>query len=156
MSTILEALKKSEQERRLNNIPTLSDMPTPQEQSRWPIILLSLGLFLLLALMAMVVKKVWFSSQIPVSDTQSSPQVGSYASEYKAENQVGEINITPSQSALTVSVVSYSEDSSKRFIMVDGKLFREGEFVRTGVVVEEIRQNEVVFNSRGEQIVRRP
>ena len=53
-------------------------------------------------------------------------------------------------------MVSYSEQPEKRFVMIGGKLYRENEFVRTGLKIEEIRQNEVVLNNRGEQIIRRP
>jgi len=157
MSTILEALKKSEQERRLNNIPTLSDMPTPQEPSRWPIILLTLGLIVLLILMGLVVKKIWFSPQALVPEKHQQTQVSAAQSGDKTELVATEdITIKPSRSALTVSVVSYSDNPSKRFIMMDGNLLREGEFVKAGIIVEEIRQNEVVFNARGEKIIRRP
>jgi len=156
MSTILEALKKSEQERRLNNIPTLSDMPTPQEPSRWPIILLSLGLILLLILMALVVNKVWFDSSVQPKPKEKQSSIETSQVEIINTPDAQEISISPSKSALTVNVVSYSENPEKRFIMIGGDLFREGEFVKAGVIVEEIRQNEVVFNSRGEQIIRRP
>jgi len=39
MSTILDALKKSEQERKLNKLPTLTDIQAPQEPARWPLVL---------------------------------------------------------------------------------------------------------------------
>ena len=51
---------------------------------------------------------------------------------------------------------SYSVSPEKRFIMIGSKLIREGEFVRAGLKVEEIRQDEVVLNLRGKQITRRP
>jgi len=160
MSTILDALKKSEQERRLNQVPTLSDMPAPHESSKWPIILMAAVFLVLLILLALVVKKIWFSptqSQVlpvrheaPVT-LNSAPPVDAVP---VANNESVEINGV--NSSLAVNVVSYSKDPTKRFIMIDGNLLREGEFVTAGVKVEEIRQNEVVFNSRGEKIIRRP
>ena len=65
MSTILDALKKSEQERRSNHVPTLSDMPVPQERSRMPVYLV-LGLSLLLAVAIGALLNAWFA---PVSNT---------------------------------------------------------------------------------------
>jgi len=163
MSTILDALRKSEQERRLNDVPVLSDMPTPNESSRWPILLLLITLIVLLALMALVVKKVWFSSEqvsVPASiqetlESSSSPASIDVSADTAKESDEVFTASTP-KNILVVNVVSYSTDPAKRFVMIDGDLLREGEFVKAGVKVEEIRQNEVVLNSRGEKIVRRP
>ena len=47
MSTILEALKKSEQERKQKSVPTLTDKVPPQESSRWPWVVISLVLICL-------------------------------------------------------------------------------------------------------------
>jgi len=154
MSTILEALKKSEQERRLNNVPTLSDMPAPHEPSRWPMIILSVGLLVLLVFMFFVVKKVWFDSQenAVASPTQSAP-LANYDSESTA---VVPPDDAEGREALIVNVVSYSQDPAKRFAMINSTFFREGEFVDAGVKVEEVRQNEVVLNVRGEKVIRRP
>ena len=52
MSTILDALKKSEQERKLNKLPTLSDMPAPEEPRRWPQLVIIGLLLLVVALLA--------------------------------------------------------------------------------------------------------
>ena len=152
MSTILEALKKSEQERRLNDIPTLSDMPAPYEPSRWPVIALSVGLFVLLVFMLLIANKVWFTPQknsLPQNSQKSSKSELLTTGDSSTEGVVN-------RSGLVVNVVSYSDDGSKRFAMIDSVLYREGEFVRAGVKVEEIRQDEVVLNVRGEKVTRRP
>ena len=39
---------------------------------------------------------------------------------------------------VVVNVISFSEDLNQRFAMVDGKMVREGEFVRAGLQVEKI------------------
>jgi len=154
MSTILEALKKSEQERKLSNIPTLADMPTPQEPSRWQPILLLLILFLLLILVGFAVKFALFpSSSVDVIEPTLSSQTSPVAEQEAEAHEPSEEAVS---SDVVVNVVSYSDTASKRFIMIDGKLIREGEFVRAGLKVEEIRQHEVVLNLRGEQIIRRP
>lgn len=157
MSTILEALKKSEQERKLNKVPTLSNMATPQETSRWPLVGAIVAVILLLALIAFLVVN-WFSGKgVPLQgsengETQTAPlavtndSVGA-SDATAAANQSDEV---------VVNVVSYSEQAEQRFVMINGKLFREGEFVRGGLKVEAIKQDEVVLNSRGRRIVRKP
>lgn len=153
MSTILEALKKSEQERKLNRLPTLSDMPTPQEPSRWPLIL---GVLLcIVALIILFVAVFWLgkgSVQPPVAASAGTPI------------PVSELNQAVSKAATTepidddvvVNVISFSEDLYQRFAMVNGKMVREGEFVRAGLQVEKIHADSVVLNLRGKQITRKP
>ena len=62
----------------------------------------------------------------------------------------------PNDADIIVNVLSYSSDTSQSFAMINGKLFRQGEFVRPGLRVEEIRVDAVVLNLRGRQIVRKP
>jgi len=145
MSTILEALKKSEQERKLNDIPTLSDMPTPQEPARWPLLVLAVIVLVLLVVMGLVIKQLWFS---PAADTHQSTI-------NQSTTELSEPAV-PTEQTIVVNVVSYSDIPEKRFIMIDGKLVRENEFVRAGLKVDEIRPNEVVFNLRGKKIIRKP
>ena len=76
MSTILDALKKSEQERKLNKLPTLSDMPTPQEKKSWPRIVL-LVLILVLATVALLVV---------LNNNLNTPEVGQVS---PSNNDVG-------------------------------------------------------------------
>jgi len=156
MSTILDALKKSEQERKLSNVPTLADMPTPQESSRWPHILLLFIIVLLLVLIGFAVKLTMFPSQI-----SSVPHLEKGGAEQTVTEQSEPIDVNHTQDTVSddqviVNVVSYSPSPEKRFIMIGDKLVKEGEFVRAGLKVEEIRHNEVVLNLRGKQITRRP
>jgi len=153
MSTILDALKKSEQERKLSNIPTLADMPTPQEPSRWQPVLLWAIFFLLVVLIGFVIKLAIFPSSGEHQAGLDGNKVAVIDEQAEVVNSVG---APESSNDIVVSVVSYSDVPSKRFIMLNGKLVREGEFVRAGLKVEEIRQNEVVLNLRGEKITRRP
>ena len=152
MSTILDALKKSEQERRLNDVPTLSDMPAPHEKSKWTTAALFLVFLGVMVLIGLVVKNAWFST------------FSGFATPFTQEERLNEVepssdevaSTDAAKSSLAINVVSYSSDPDKRFVMINGDLFREGEFVKAGIKVEEIRQDDVVLNSRGEKIVRRP
>lgn len=161
MSTILDALKKSEQEREIKKVPTLSDIPAPHEPQRWPQFLLWIILLLLLVLIGLAVKLVMFPSgsgsallNLPASVQKVNVSVDEESFEDEVVDVGGSEEIPGDE--IEVNVVSYSEDPEKRFVMIGGKLLREGEFVRTGLKVEEIRQDEVVLNLRGEQIIRHP
>lgn len=157
MSTILEALRRSEQERKLNDIPTLSNMRAPQEASRWPAIGLMIMGLLLLALVAFLASN-WFSGRGllgPGSSDQTMPDVPVAVT----NETVGVPDVAkPSEESkdIVVNVVSYSDQAEQRFAMINGKLFREGEFVRGGLKVEKILPDEVVLVSRGRRIVRKP
>lgn len=148
MSTILEALKKSEKERKLNAVPTLSDMPVPQESSRWPLIVIAI-LSLVLALMIGLLLGPWFSA--PQADSMAPVDS---QNELQGKEPV-DTNVLP-PSDIIVNVVSYSENPKQRFVILDGKMFRENDFVRTGLRVEEIKPSAVVLNLRGESITRTP
>jgi len=146
MSTILDALKKSEQERKLNEIPTLQDMPAPQEQSRWPLTLAIVLAFLLLALLIWVI--VGIKSQVTevsgaVNNNEAIIDTATVIASTKSDN-------------INVNVISFAEEVSARFAIINGKLFREGEFVMAGVKVETIEQDAVVLNERGKSVTRTP
>ncbi|NNC98594.1 MAG: hypothetical protein HKN85_00270, partial [Gammaproteobacteria bacterium] len=72
MSTILDALRKSEQERKLNKLPTLSDLPTPQEQSRWPQILIIALLMLVLLVLTWFGSRWWVAKPLSEDSRQST------------------------------------------------------------------------------------
>ena len=147
MSTILEALKKSEQERKLNSVPTLSDMPAPQEASRWPL----WGLFTLLSLLLIVcifmLIRFW-----PSAEPQAKNAVV-ISNESLAERGINSQN---SGDGIVVNVVSYSQTPGQSFAMINGKMYRENEFIRAGLKIESIEVNKVILNLRGRQITRTP
>lgn len=152
MSTILEALKKSEQERKLNKIPTLNDLPTPKEPSKWPLIL---GILMSLLALAVIVFYVFFWSKGTtrlVEQANIKPSTSTQQPVVSSEQTQTEIN----DDNVVVNVISYSTQAEQRFAMVNGKMVREGEFVRAGLQVEKILNDTVIMNLRGKQISRRP
>lgn len=146
MSTILDALKRSEQERKPNQVPTLLDMPTPQERPRWPLFLLGALLVLLFAVLIWVLLSV----KPPETQIQSTVVNNETVNDVSADQEVGVSD------SIKVSVISYAQDPSARFVITNGKLFREGEFVMAGVKVESILQDSVVFIERGKRVTRQP
>lgn len=167
MSTILDALKKSEQERKLNKLPTLTDIAAPQEPSRWPIFI-GVALLLLATALVILAYVIW-SARPPIAgvnvshdDNAALKPSASLTNNLATEVVVSEAQAQGEQSsstiddAMLVGVVSYSDDPALRFAMVNGKMVREGEFIDTGLKVEQIRFDAVVFNARGEKIIRSP
>jgi len=149
MSTILDALKKSEQERKLNKVPTLTDAPTPQELSRWPQMAI-IALLVILLLAVVWFAKYWFSSESNNSARDSQALVISNDTVANAGDE------SSANSEIVVNVISFSPTPSKSFAMINGKLYRENEFVRAGLKVEKIKSNSVVLNQRGRRIEKSP
>ena len=106
-------------------------------------------------MIGLAIKFLMFPAEQKVLESQSSDSIQESVQQAEGNEQADTQVVDPNQKII-VSVVSYSDEPQKRFIMIDGKLVRENEFVRAGLKVEEIRQNEVVLNLRGEQIIRRP
>ena len=151
MSTILDALKKSEQERKLTSLPTLNDMPTPVEQSPWP---LRIVIALLLAVLLLL---LWFGVRWNLEpNTTISGQAKNIV--LNNETVAAQTIIGSDQDATTivVNVVSYADQPEQRFVMINGKMFREGEFIEPGLKVDKIKENSVVLNQRGQRIERKP
>ena len=149
MSTILDALKKSEQERKLSDIPTLSEMPAPYEPSRWPMILGTLVTLLLLAVLSFFLYR-WMIAT-PAHEKTKVNEAVPVTNESIAEAKVNNVD-----SDIVVNVVSFSAEVDQRFAMINGKLYREGDFVEAGLRVEEILEDSVVLNRRGRRITRKP
>ncbi|MFT4635041.1 MAG: hypothetical protein ACI9OI_000830 [Chitinophagales bacterium] len=156
MSTILDALRKSEQERKLDKLPTLTDMVAPQEPSRWPVYI---GLVLVLVATALVVLAyiIWSAKPDTVTVLTSPAVAANTGAQGLVQAPVANADDADlSKDPMLVNVVSYSSDPALRFAMVNGKLVREGEFIEPGLKIEEIRADVVVFNSRGAKITRKP
>ena len=158
MSTILEALRKSEQERKLNKLPTLSDMPAPQEQARWPHWLI-LGLIVLSVALSVVVFSLWQGSAI-VDGTQNYQYQDSLSqgNTIVVDNEsLGEgTSAVLANDDIVVNVVSFSEQAGQRFVMINGKMFRENDFIRKGLKVVTIKSDSVILNQRGKRIELKP
>lgn len=158
MSTILEALKKSEQERKLNKLPTLSDMPAPQEQARWPHWVI-LGLIVLSVALLVIVFSLWQGSGLT-----GSPQNAQSQGSLSQGNAIVVDNDSVGEGAtsaivnddIIVNVVSFSEQANQRFVMINGKMFRENDFIKTGLKVVEIKPDSVILNQRGKRMELQP
>ena len=148
MSTILEALRKSEQERKLNSIPTLSDMPVPQEPNRWPMVAVLVSITFLVIILVLTFGRQWLDS-----GTEAAGVV-TISNQSSASTNAGAASSGDKE--LTVNVVSFSAIPEQSFTMINGKLYRQGEFVRAGLKVEKIEADRIILNLRGRRIIRTP
>ena len=153
MSTILEALKKSEQERKLNKLPTLSDMPAPQEQSRWPHWVI-LGLIVLSVALLVLVFSLWQGAGPVGRDTNAASQGNSIVVDNDSIG--GAQKGVDDTDNIVVNVVSFSEQADQRFVMINGKMFRENDFVKPGLKVVNIKADSVILNQRGRRMELEP
>ena len=138
MSTILEALKKSEQDRKLNKVPTLSSMQAPVEQSVWPLRLAVVSLLILGLVSIWVAFLYW-------SDKNQSNESGKREIILNNETVAAQTNIgTEDENVqIVVNVVSFAEEVNQRFVMINGRMYRQGDFVQAGLKVDEIRSDSV-------------
>ena len=153
MSTILDALKKSEQERNRNAIPTLSDMKAPREPSRWPLFLAIVAL-LMICVLSVLVYLVWSSDELSDSLIVNDQVAKNELSSDTNFDQLSNTFSNEEAGLMSVSIVSYSDNAEFRFAIVNGAMVREGEFIQPGVKIEKILSDTVVFNVRGERFER--
>ena len=185
MSYILDALKKSEKEHALANIPTLRTTGQA-ERKRVP---LSWFLFILtLAILIAVLFAVWFwwvsPQTVPLvqEGPKEKPVANAPVTERAAETQSrGEAMVSDVQviqlpdsppvpvdiadldpsirkrlPELSINALSYSANQTKRFVMINQDIFREGEELGNGMVVEEIKKSTVVLSFEGHLFVLQP
>jgi hypothetical protein len=150
MSTILDALRKSEQERKLNDLPTLTDMAAPEEHRRISPVLTSVLIALLLVLIGILI--YWVLQNTAAQKSTSAPN-SIVLSNDTLEAETAKVN---ENEEIIVNVVSWSKQPEQRFAMINGKLYRENEFVRAGLKLESIQADSVVLNQRGQRIIRQP
>ena len=141
MSTILEALKKSEQERKQKSVPKLTDRAPPQESSSWPWILIPV------VLVCISIALFYVFTQLPTSDN-NEVKTNSQSSAANNDAVSSDADTTEKIDA-TVEVITWSAEVDKRFTIIDGKMMRVGDYLSAGIIIEEINEDSVVFNHRG-------
>jgi len=57
---------------------------------------------------------------------------------------------------MMLNVVSYSQNDDKRFVMIDQKIYREGESVQGGMTIEQITEDGPIMSWRGRRFLMRP
>jgi hypothetical protein len=161
VSTILDALKKSEQERKQSAVPVLASAQAPEEKKPvW------FWLLLFIILVAVVGGLLWLTTANIGNRNSVSPVTAAATQTQSSVNlpKPVELSQAPERLAVdansgqvpSVDVISYSDDPARRFVIIQGKTLREGDFIGAGVKVEKIMNNVVVLNIRGDSMIVRP
>lgn len=180
MSTILDALKKSERERKLDKVPTLGTMRPPEETRRVGIgVLLS---SLLICVMVGLIAWLYLSPSpeplpavkqaadnqpkaVVVSEPDISvpavvrpePDMPAYTEppgivEYRSLPR----SVIDQWPELTVNVISWSGESDRNFVMMESGIYRVGDVVANDLVLEEIEPDAAILDYLGQKIRIRP
>lgn len=181
MSFILEALKKSERERQQGQPPDLfavhGEAPTFQAPpGRRPRLLLWAGLCTLIV--ALGAGYLWFGGGTTGAPPLVSPEETELAAPAKppaaatrpaaepegqfarqsaappasAAPTKGRITIRPELPTLRFSGHTYSEERSRRMIMVNNRILREGDWIDGKIRLEEITWEGVILDHQGVQL----
>ena len=198
MSYILDALKKSERERSLDNVPILRTMPARTNGGGWRaaflvLIAVVIGIAAVAAYTdrdqavspgAALLQPV--ENETPVHRTDSPPPPNGNAAPTSesvsavmeitpsvleippatgtdflagaaTETRVGaetdkQITALPQELAhIVVNVISYSTHKDRRFIMVGGRVLKEGDALQAGGIIDSITKDAVIVAYAGRQ-----
>ncbi len=177
MSYILDALKKSEKERALGSVPTLGAAEHFQERSvpmRWFLLTV---ICLIVAILSGGAWMLWSSrpgpgsvagsdaasilpATVPSTEETQAPSTPAGEATVVQADPVPIAKVDDSIRAripeVEINVLSYSEDVSKRFVMIGQNIFKEGEEVVEGLVISEIRNTDVIFGFDGIRFMMEP
>ncbi len=190
MSYILDALRKSERERALGEVPSLTAVyrgEGPAHRRRGAALLLTLGVLLLgyeayralpgpLTATALSVTLGAAAGPRARPEATTQPTVGAAAqvrglvplaetSEPAALARVPETARSEAASglaadaalhapALDINVVSYSSDANRRFVMVDQQIYREGDHLPGGMLIERITSEGPIVRYQGSRFLK--
>ena len=167
MSYILEALKKSDQERQSGKGPSLQTVHTParfsaqSSEMKWIIVIL---LCMLAAMLVFISMPFWLAEEQPATDNialvAQSETAKPPAQPQKAVESIETVPILNSAAlrfvdldantrseipSMTFSFHVYSDNPEKRTIIINNRRVREAELVEKGLLLEEITDTGVVF-----------
>ena len=162
MSTILDALKKSERERKLKKVPHLSSMRPPEEKAdlQW---LKSGSLVVCSALLAGLVvmwfqteEKIESNAQLPIEDAAPTRTQLAEANNFNSEEEYAEADAQRAVPRVAVGVISFAGDSERSFAILDGEMVRAGELLDNGMLIEEIKADVVIATFDGKMVELKP
>jgi len=150
MSYILEALRKSEKERRMGQLPRLHNAmfssQNRQKKTLWWLVLVSIGLlllgFILSSLIALMIKPSVSVHSVQEDNSSASPvitqsgmieneEISPSVNESVTEQKVLDyINSSTAQSThlppLNLDVISFAKVPEQRFVMINQKIYKTG------------------------------
>lgn len=141
MSSILDALEKSERERGQREVPHYKDMQPPKEIFfSWKRSLFLLGSLLLAVLIFSAVK--WLPL-IDLQDKQLSEK--NTILNYVSLSELERSGIPASR----INAVSISTDRERRFVMIGEKMYSEGDSVAENIKLSTIEKDHIIFDKQG-------
>lgn len=147
MSTLLDALKKSERERSQQPVPVYNTMQPPEEKSSLGQLLVIL---VIVAVIIVLIAGIYFLFSQHTA-TQEQPQL--------SVAEAVEYSTLPPQEQdylrdLRINVVSVSQQPGRSFVILGEQLYRVGDTVAEDVQLQAIGKDFVVFDWNGKQIKR--
>ncbi|MEM7194906.1 MAG: general secretion pathway protein GspB [Pseudomonadota bacterium] len=171
MSYILDAIRKAEEQRRTDQVPTLEGLATHRRSQKAGIksgmLWTGLGVITVLAVLLAL---WWIFWRVPVdspapadnqpvssvSDTISISGGTVEDSPATSESQpIESVRPADDVKGIHFTVVSYSDEASKRFVMTGTEVLREGDSVQ-GYVIRQISREGVVLGKDGVEYFVRP
>lgn len=167
MSYILEALRKSERERNLGKVPTLSattEVAAPRSRLRWWILLAA-------TVVVAAMGWLWYAGGFPaprVLVTGSTPQLpasgkpdggateGDSRPPLPPESSTAPAALPLDPAQITLNVISWSQDPARRFAMINQKIYREGDSPSPDVTITAIESDKVVVTAHGRELILHP
>ena len=179
MSYILDALKKSERERTLGAVPSLSSSRVGRNKvipKGWLLAFLLAALALVVVFVVMMwlpvseIEPISGAGELKKNQTDSSvettqiPNGGNESVQPGLQRQQSAPlsakdagpAIQDKVSKLAINALSYSDDRSKRFVMINQDILREGDELDNGASIAEIRKSAVVLQFDDIQIIMQP
>jgi len=188
MSYILDALRKSDRERALGNVPRLDTVQPvdPARRGLWLWLILGFVLSIGLAMTwwwwqgrdaavtipapqsAPAPAPTIGSSTLPAPSANESQTTGAVPGPEPAAGSAPPVDAAPvpfgdlpeeirrSLPELAVNVLSSSTDAQKRFVMINLKVYHEGDVLKAGPKVEQITEDAVVLSFRNYRFTLHP
>jgi general secretion pathway protein B len=177
VSIILDALRKSERERRLGQIPTLESGTSP------PVSGGRLAARAAVAILTLVLLggAYWWTRQEPDARPAAAPTASPVAPEPPSALPRRPVESSPTIAAtqsgaanpgsgtvelpaaaraqlppLVLNALSWSEDPKRRFVMINQGIAREGQSLAGGILLREITREGAVLEIQGQRFTLRP
>jgi len=98
------------------------------------------------------------SEVVPQPATQSS---NTQVTEAEKESEILSLNLAPQAvrqklSALTLAAVSYTKDAERRFVLVNDQMYREGDGLPGGAIIEKITRDGMIVAANDVKVLLRP
>ena len=148
MSSILDALEKSERERSQGSVPQYQDMQPPEEHSfrwKWFWILLAIILCVSLVFAAMRwMPSINWQNNIQQSSEEVVADEKNNVLDYVQLSELEKSGIPEAR----INVLSLSAERERSFVMLGEKMYREGDPVSEDVTLESIKKDHIIFNKK--------